>query len=165
MSSELNSKFEGIINDLQKLWKEASLNFEKSQEQVQTEISKLHEEKDQLMQKYQEAQSKIDKIENQLQSTVDQLESLSKSKAKGIDAMQLLDIYLVLMENVFESQAETSLLLMLHGDKEEYKLDELTMATGISGVKVRQAVFTLRNSGVVEYNDETQVVKLIRRFL
>jgi transcription initiation factor IIE alpha subunit len=128
-------------------------------------MNKLRQDNLELQKKYQEAQSKIDKIENQLQSTVDQLESLSKTKAKGIDAMQLLDIYLVLMENVFESQAETSLLLMLHGDKEEYTLEELTTATGISGVKVRQAIFSLRNSGVVEYNDETQIVKLVRRFL
>jgi seryl-tRNA synthetase len=165
MSDELTSKFDATITNLQGLWNEASKNFKKSQEQINSDMDKLRQENSELQKKYQEAQSKIDKIENQLQSTVEQLESLSKSKAKGIDAMQLLDIYLVLMENVFESQAETSLLLMLHGDKEEYKLEELTSATGISGVKVRQAVFSLRNAGVVEYNDETQVVKLVRRFL
>jgi DNA-binding IscR family transcriptional regulator len=69
------------------------------------------------------------------------------------------------MEQVFESGPHVRLLLMLHGDADEYKLNDLSQASGISAIQVRQAMFELRNAGVVTYNDETQVVALTQRFL
>jgi transcription initiation factor IIE alpha subunit len=90
---------------------------------------------------------------------------MSKTTSKGVDAMQLLDVYLVLMEQVFESGPHVRLLLMLHGDSEQFTLNDLTTASGISAIQVRQALFELRNANVLDFDDETQIVKLKQRFL
>ena len=165
MSGELDNKFNQSISSISDAWKELSdklLKFEKENQDALNNKDMAYKE---LEAKYKEAQSKVDHIETKLQDTVNRLESISKAKATDIDALKLLDIYLVLMEQVFESGPHVRLLLMLHGDADEYKLNDLSQASGISAIQVRQAMFELRNAGVVTYNDETQVVALTQRFL
>jgi len=162
---ELSSSFSEKISELETLWQSAKKEYASSAESISAEVSKLREENKELQSKYNEAQAKVDKIESQLANTIDQMKSMSKATDKGIDAMQLLDVYLVLMENVFESQVHTRLLIMLHGAKNTYKLHDLATAAGISGIQVRQAVFDLRNAGILEYNEETEEVSLKMRFL
>ena len=162
---KLSSDFQSKIKDLQAIWGETEKEYSAATESITDQVKKLKEENEELRGKYQEAQSKVDKIEGQLANTIEQMESMSKATDKGIDAMQLLDVYLVLMENVFESQVHTRLLIMLHGDTEHFKMSDLATAAGISGIQVRQAVFDLRNAGLVEFNEDTEEVKLITRFM
>lgn len=174
------------VEDYDKTFKQSIDNVNNSWKQLMDQITQNRKELDELRDKfsgtqaildekdksykelevkYNKAQSKVDHIESQLSDTVERLESISKAKRKDIDALQLLDIYLVLMEQVFESGPHVRLLLMLHGDADEYSLTDLSSASGISAIQVRQAMFELRNAGVVTYNDETQIVTLVRRFL
>jgi len=162
---DLNSKFKKEVNGLQNTWETAINQLKANEEDMNKELDQIRKEKAELQEKYDSAQSKIDKIEGQLANTIDQMKSMSKATDKGIDAMQLLDVYLVLMENVFESQVHTRLLIMLHGAKETYTLKELTKAAGISGIQVRQAVFDLRNAGILDFNEETEEITLKMRFL
>ncbi len=165
MSGELDDKFNQSMNTMSNVWKELSDKLSQFDKDNQEALSKKDVAYTELETKYKEAKAKVDHIESQLQDTVNRLESISKTKASDIDALQLLDIYLVLMEQVFESGPHVRLLLMLHGDADEYKLNDLSQASGISAIQVRQAMFELRNAGVVTYNDETQVVALTQRFL
>ena len=162
---DVKSKFDSIISEITNTQKFVTDRLTYALEDSDKKLGKLETERNDYKSKYEVAQSKLDKIEKQLASTVEQLESLTKTKAKGIDAMQLLDVYLVLMENVFESSAHTRLLIMLHGEKESYTISDLTTAAGISAIQVRQAIFELRNAGIVDYDDETQVVTLKMKFM
>jgi predicted nucleic acid-binding Zn-ribbon protein len=139
MSEEMDNKFKTSVESITSIWNSLFQQLKQSQ----TEVSDMKEKfadtqatldnKDaaykELEGKYNEAKSKIDHIESQLSDTVGRLESLSKAKVKDVDAMQLLDIYLVLMEQVFESGPHVRLLLMLHGDAEEFKLNDLARVT------------------------------------
>jgi seryl-tRNA synthetase len=163
--SSIENKFTKSIEEIQASWSDVQKLVENIRSDANSEYDKLKVEHDDLKGKYTEAKSKIDHIEGQLAETVERLESMSKTTSKGVSAMELLDVYLVLMEQVFESGPHVRLLLMLHGDAEQYTLSDLTTASGISAIQVRQAVFELRNANVLEFNDETQVVKLKQRFL
>ena len=117
------------------------------------------------MQKIGKSQGKLTHIEDQLKSTVAQMEEFSKGQKKDIDALQLLDIYLVLMGEVFSAASHVRLLFILHGEKEEYTMTELTKASGYPGLQVRTSIHELRNAKIVDLNEDTATVKLINRFM
>lgn len=162
---DLNTEFENTMGSLNSFWDKAKIALKEAQEEANSSYTKLKEDYDILKAKYDEAQSKIDHIDSQLSDTVGRLESMSKSTTKDVDALKLLDVYLVLMEQVFESGPHVRLLLILHGDKEEWNLTEMVQASGISALKVRQAMHELRNAGVLEFNEETEVITLTQRFM
>jgi len=161
----IEGKFKGAVSSLDGLWSEIQTYIDNSAGEAQKELTKLRADYNAMESKYNEAKNKVDHIEGQLNETVKRLEDMSKTTSKGVNAMQLLDVYLVLMEQVFESGPHVRLLLMLHGDKEEYSMSDLTTASGITGIQVRQALHELRNAGILEYDDETQIAKLKTKFL
>ena len=130
--NSIESKFNQSITDLKSSWGDVQKLVENIREDANSEFAKLKEDHEDLKDKYEEAKSKLDHIEGQLAETVGRLESMSKTTSKGVNAMELLDVYLVLMEQVFESGPHVRLLLMLHGDAETYTLSDLTTASGIS---------------------------------
>lgn len=161
----IEDKFKGAVSSLDGLWSDIQTYIDNAAGEAQAELTKLRADYKDMEGKYNEAKDKVDHIEGQLNETVKRLEDMSKTTSKGVSAMQLLDVYLVLMEQVFESGPHVRLLLMLHGDKEEYSLNDLTTASGITGIQVRQALHELRNAGILDYDDETQLAKLKQRFL
>ena len=163
--SSIDNKFTKSLDDMKSSWSEVQELVENIRSDANSEYTKLKADHEDLKGKYEEAKSKLDHIEGQLAETVGRLESMSKTTSKGVNAMQLLDVYLVLMEQVFESGPHVRLLLMLHGDAETYTLNDLKTASGISAIQVRQALFELRNANVLDFDDETQIVKLKQRFL
>lgn len=161
----IENKFNKSLDDIKSSWSDVQKLVENIQADANSEYVKLKADHEDLKTKYDEAKSKIDHIEGQLSETVGRLESMSKTTSKGVNAMELLDVYLVLMEQVFESGPHVRLLLMLHGDAETYTLSDLTTASGISAIQVRQALFELRNANILDFDDETQVATLKQRFL
>lgn len=165
ISTELDTKLKKIQDDLKSFYESASKEFSNANEVLGKKVTKLESENTELKSKYNEAQSKIDHIETQLRSTVSKLDDISHDQKKDIDALQLLDIYLVLMGEVFSAAAHVRLLFILHGEKEDYNLNDLAIASGYPGLEVRKTVHELRNSGIVTLNEDTNVVTLVQRFL
>ena len=161
----IKNKYSAAISSLNGVLDDLEAEIKSKNAELLSEVDKYKSENSELSTKYGEAKAKLDKIESQLQETVDQLSSISKGQEKDVDAMKLLDIYLVLMGDVFNSAAHVKLLFIMHGQKETYTMEELTRATGMSGIQVRQAVFELRNSNIVTYNDDTTEAKLVTRFM
>lgn len=158
-------RYKKVKEELDALWETFKKEREMSEGELQRRLEKLEREKSELESKYGEAQSKLSHIEEQFKEAVDKLETFSKDQKKDVDALKLLDIYLVLMGDVFNSSVHVRLLLILHGEKPKYTLDELAKASGSRLLEVRQAIFDLRNANLVKYNDETQEVELVTRFL
>ena len=165
INKELDSKFNAVQGDLKALWNAVGKEFSNANEILSKKVAKLESENNNLSAKYREAQSKIDHIEKQLESTVSKLDDISHDQKKDIDALQLLDIYLVLMGEVFSAASHVRLLFILHGEKDEYHLEDLVKASGYPGLQVRKTVHELRNSGIVTFNEDTNVVTLKQRFL
>ncbi len=165
MNEDLNRTFKGIQSDLDKFWSDVKKDFDNSNTDLTARIKALEAERDDLREKYNNAQSKITHIESQLESTVSKLEDFSKDQKKDIDALQLLDIYLVLMGEVFSAAAHVRILFILHGEKNKYTLDELAIASAYPKLQVRQTIFELRNSNIVEFNEDTNEVSLLQRFM
>ena len=153
--------FTHALSVLKEEWEKRENEFNQKYEDLLKEKKELEVEKHQLLEKYRETKEKLDHIENQLEKAMKEYEDLAKNVKA--DALKMLDLYLVLLEQVFSANPHMRLLLVLHGDKETYTLEELSKATGINQLEVRQAIFAMRNVNVVEYNDETHEVKLLQR--
>ncbi len=165
MKDSIEAKFGSLYTELKELQTDVLGALEEMEREHASRIKKLETENDELRRLYDDANSKLKRIEEQLNETVQKLEEYSKESKRDVDALKLLDIYLVLMGEVFNSSVHVRLLFILHGEKDVYTLDELTRASGLRGLEVKQAVFELRNANLVTYNDETQEVRLINRFI
>ncbi|RMG31203.1 MAG: hypothetical protein D6732_15090 [Methanobacteriota archaeon] len=159
------ARFRKLKEELDSLWEELNSEREVAERNLKSQIETLEKEKADLEEKYMEVQSKLTHIEEQFKEAVEKLETFSKEQKKDVDALKLLDIYLVLMGDVFNSSVHVRLLLILHGEKAKYTLEELAKASGSRLLVVRQAIFDLRNANLVKYNDDTQEVELVTRFL
>lgn len=165
MKDELDITFKGIQSNLVSFWGDVKKSIETSNAELSAKISDLEAERDELRKKYEDAQSKVTHIESQLESTVAKLEDISQDQKKDIDALQLLDIYLVLMGEVFAAASHVRVLFILHGEKELYNLDELAAASGYPKLQIRQTIFELRNANILSFNEDTNEVKLLQRFM
>jgi len=164
ISQSKNELNEVMLKLSKKIEEEFSGSMEK-QRSIEEELSKVKAEREEWKQKFEESDQKIKKIEGQLQETVTKLEEVSKDKDKKIDMLELLDIYLALVNNVFESSTHVRILLMLHGGKDSYQLDELVKSSGIGALGVKRAIHDLRNADVVSYDEETGEIILKQRFI
>jgi chromosome segregation ATPase len=163
--NNMSNEIDNILSPLKEKFNSAINDLEKQLSNHLNEMSQKIKEVDDWKAKYQEAQSKVEHIENQLSNTVKKLEEMNKEQSKEINALELLDVYLILMEQVFESAPHVRLLLMLHGEKDEYTVNELVQGSGIGGLNVKKAIHELRNANVLEFDEENEIVKLRSRFL
>ncbi|NVM38045.1 MAG: hypothetical protein HWN81_20795, partial [Candidatus Lokiarchaeota archaeon] len=75
----------------------------------------------------------------------------------------LLSIYSVLVSEIWQGQPHYRILMTLHGEKEEMTRDQIKNTTGIGGAFVLHSVQELAKVGLVEYDMDTNTVKLIKR--
>ncbi len=104
-----------------------------------------------------------------LQSDLKRMSSVAKDlgqKEFNFQQVQaVLSIYMVLLEQVWQSQPHFKVLYLLHGQRPEMSRQDLAKASGISAAMILRALFELRNANLVLYDEDTGMAKLVRRFL
>lgn len=160
-------------NDLQeqkdKLDGEKSL-LESEKLQLELNTKKLEREK-------RERDAKIGELTGNQKKLLDEYDILKKDLRKfqelAADAedqefnfeeiQNLLRIYMVLLEEIWQGKPHYKILYLLHGDKEELNKDDIKGATGIAGAMVLRAIHELAGSNLIIYNEDTGMVKLTKR--
>jgi len=167
------SKLEIATKELETDKKE--LEIEKNQ--LEQDKKKLEEEKNQLERDKEERDEKIGALNEEQMRLLAEYESLKvelSKLAKIAEESQeaefnferikaLLSIYAVLIEKIWQGQAHYRIILTLHGDKEKMTRDEIKNTTGVAGAWVIRAVNELANVDILEYDEETGLVKLKQR--
>jgi uncharacterized phage infection (PIP) family protein YhgE len=109
-------------------------------------------------------------MKNELQGIKDQLSKistmyseLSKKKDEAIDVRELLAIYVTLLEQVFAGMPHARVLWLLHGAKNTLTRDEITKTSGFQPAVILKSIFDLQNSKLVQYDTNSQNVRLIRK--
>jgi hypothetical protein len=109
-------------------------------------------------------------MKNELQGIKDQLSKistmyseLSKKKDEAIDVRELLTIYVTLLEQVFAGMPHARVLWLLHGAKNNLTRDEITKTSGFQPAVILKSIFDLQNSKLVQYDTNSQNVRLIRK--
>jgi len=104
-----------------------------------------------------------------LQADLKRMSSIAKElgeKEFNFQQVQaVLSIYMVLLEQVWQSQPHFKVLYLLHGQRSEMSRQDLAKASGISSAMILRALFELRNANLIYYDENTGMAKLVRRFL
>jgi chromosome segregation ATPase len=153
----------------------SQLELEKAN--LESETKKLEEETQKLEIEKQERDQKIGSLTEEQKRLLKEYASLKvelKKLAKVAEESQesefdferikaLLSITQLLISEIWQGQPHYRILLTLHGEKEEMSREHIKNTTGISGAMVLRAVHELVKIDVLEYDEDTSMVKLKRR--
>ncbi len=159
---ELKKEYQGSLRQAEALRTEldhvADLLLQK-----ENEIESLKSQNEDLQANLAQVESQMDHITSQLEHISKQYEDLTLERGKEIDALKMLDIYLILLEKVYSANPHTRILVVAHGEKQEWTIKELARATGIEPLAVRRALFELRNAGLFSYDENSGKARLLKR--
>jgi len=145
---EKEEEIEALTKDLEAV-KERSAKREE-------EIRKMEEENREMKKELQGIQEQLSKISSMYQE-------LSKQKEEAINVRELLTIYVTLLEEVFAGLPHARILWLLHGARNVLTREELTKTSGFQPATVLKSIYDLQSAKLVEYDMDTQNVKLIRK--
>ncbi len=152
---ELEIEKNQLERDKKKLEAE-TIQLEKDKKERDEKIGAMSEEQMRLLAEYDSLKVELSKLAKIAEESQEAEFNFERIKA-------LLTIYAVLIEKIWQGQAHYRLLLTLHGDKEKMTREELKNTTGIAGAWVIRAVNELANVDLLEYDEETGLVKLKQR--
>ena len=155
----------------------ATKGLEADKLKLEKDKSYLEEETKKLAREKQERDQKIGELTGEQLRLLDEYKNLKIELKKFAKIAQdqeesefnferikaLLSITMLLIEEIWQGQPHYRILMTLHGDKEEMSREEIKNTTGISGAMVLRAVHELSNIKILEYNEDTSMVKLKRR--
>ncbi len=153
--TKLESEKQQLELDKKKLELETKKLEEEKQERDQ-KIGALTDEQVKLLDEYQKV-----KVELQKFMTVAAEAEHAEFNFERIRA--LLSIYTVLVTEIWQGQPHYRILMVLHGQKLTMSREEIKNTTGISGAFVLRAIQELAKVGLVEYDMDTNIVKLKKR--
>ncbi|MFX1365770.1 MAG: hypothetical protein ACFFCE_03025 [Promethearchaeota archaeon] len=159
------------------LLEEAKNKLETEKQLLETEKIKLEEETKKLEKEKKERDQKIGSLTEEQVKLLDEYQKVKVELEKFMKAAEeaehaefnfekvraLLSIYTVLVSEIWQGQPHYRILKILHGDKESMSRDEIKNTTGISGAFVLRAVQELAKVELVDYDMDTQMVKLKKR--
>ncbi|MEJ2251205.1 MAG: hypothetical protein P8Y70_13260 [Candidatus Lokiarchaeota archaeon] len=135
---------------------EATKQLEKEKAERDQKIGDLTSEQMKLLDEYEKLKEELKKLSKIVEDQEESEFSFERMKA-------LLSISMVLLEEIWQGQPHFRILLTLHGEKEEMTREQIKNTTGISGAMVLRAVHELDKIDLVEYNEDTGMVKLKKR--
>ena len=156
---------------------QATKMLEREKLKLEVETKKLEDETRRLAQEKEERDQKIGQLTGEQLKLLEEYKNLKIELKKFAKIAQdqeeaefnferikaLLSITMLLIEEIWQGQPHYRILLILHGDTEEMSREQIKNTTGISGAMVLRAVHELANIGVLEYNEDTSMVKLKKR--
>jgi len=173
---ELSKAKEQLENEKILLQKEKN-SLESEKQRLEIDKNKLEEETKKLELEKQERDQKIGSLTEEQMKLLDEYQKVKVELSKFMKVAEeaeeaennfervraLLSIYTVLVSEIWAGQTHYRILLTLHGDKEVMTRDELKTTLGIGGAFVLHSVQELAKVGLVEYDMDTQTVKLKER--
>jgi len=153
--SSLESEKKLLELDKMKL-EESTEKLEKEKKERDQKIGDLTGEQMKLLDEYK-------KVKVELQKFMTTEEEAENAEFNFERVRALLSIYSVLVSEIWQGQPHYRILKMLHGDKETMSRDEIKNTTGIGGAFVLRSIQELAKVELVDYDMDTQMVKLKKR--
>ncbi len=153
--SSLEAEKKQLELDKMKL-EEATEKLEKEKQERDQKIGDLTGEQMKLLEEYK-------KVKVELKKFMKATEEAEHSEFNFERVRALLSIYSILVSEIWQGQPHYRILMALHGDKEEWTRNEIKNTTGIGGAFVLRSVQELAKVDLVDYDMDTQVVKLKKR--
>jgi len=166
--SSMKGLFDGLINIInntknnfialghqKKILEEQKIELEEKAKEQEQEISGLTNDQMILLSEYESVKEELEKIT---------LMASGENEFRIEDMRATLSIYRILLEEIYSSQPHFKVLFLLHGATDEMSIDQLKGASGIGGVAILRAVHELNRAELINFDEDTHVVKLVKRF-
>ena len=132
---------------------EETKQLEREKQERDQKIGALNEEQLKLLEEYQHVKVELKKFMTAAEQAENAEFNFERVRA-------LLSIYSVLVSEIWQGHPHYTILKILHGEKEALSREEIKNTTGISGAFVLRAVQELAKVELVDYDMDTQMVKL-----
>ncbi|MCP4760136.1 MAG: hypothetical protein GY870_00045, partial [archaeon] len=165
-STQLRVEKEELMSEKEELRKEKE-EKEKEIDVLATEKESKDEEIGEITVKQQELLKEYETLKEDLKkfqaAAALNVEGMEETEYNFAEIQNLLRIYMVLMEEIWQGQPHYKILSLLHGDKEEMDRRSIKNATGIEGAMVLKAIHDMTNHNIITFDEDTDKAKLIRR--
>lgn len=158
----LKSNFESSQREIISL-KEQIANLESTLKETREKLVAKDEEFLRVLNEKRKLEEELNYIKEQLSRLSKMYREITKEKEEIEDARHLLSIYITLLEEVFDGQPHAKVLYLLHGAKNVMKRKEITEAAGFQPAVILKSIHDLAKANLVEYNLESEEVRLVRR--
>jgi DNA repair exonuclease SbcCD ATPase subunit len=162
LSSTIKSKDEEI-NALNTKLEEELKSKDEEINALNTKLEEELKEKDMAAKKEIEAKKEYESIQEQLKKISSMYQEAVAKQDEAIDVRELLSIYIILLEEVFQGRPHAKILFLLHGDKDELSRQEINKASGFQPAAVLKSIHDLANANLVKHNEEQDTVGLVRK--
>ena len=102
-------------------------------------------------------------VQEQFKKISAMYQDLSTKRDEAIDVRELLSIYIVLLEEVFQGKPHARILFMLHGDKTQLTRGEIAKAGGFQPAIVLKSIHELAAADLLKYDMDNDIVELVRK--
>ena len=154
-----NEKIQTAFNDIQSYIE----SLEKKIADQETKLATVETTTSEIEQERTAAVEKLKQMEKEMSELSSVYEELKGQKDVEINLQEVMKLYVILTEQVLDGSSHIKLLTLLHGKKKNMTKSDLSMASGIQGAATLRAIFELRNNGLVTYDEENEIVTLVRR--
>ena len=173
---ELSQEKEKLENEKKQLESEKS-SLEAEKKLLELDKRKLEESTEKLEKEKKERDQKIGDLTGEQMKLLDEYKKVKIELQKFMTSAEeaehaefnfervraLLSIYSVLVSEIWQGQPHYRILMVLHGQKLTMSREEIKNTTGIAGAFVLRAIQELAKVGLVEYDMDTNIVKLKKR--
>ncbi len=125
-------------------------------EELQNEKQKAESEDAKMKEEYLAVQDQLKKLSGMYQE-------LSAKQDDAVNIREILSVYIVLLEEVFQGKPHVRILFMLHGDKPQLSRQEIVKAGGFQPAAVLHSIHDLAGANLVKYDMDNDTVELVRK--
>ncbi|MEM1657519.1 MAG: hypothetical protein QXK94_00575 [Candidatus Jordarchaeales archaeon] len=161
-TEKLKSTLESSQREIVSL-KEQIMSLERSLKETKEKLAAKDEELSSVLNEKRKLEEELNYIKEQLSRLSKMYREITKEKEEIEDVRHLLSIYITLLEEVFGGQPHAKVLYLLHGDKNIMKRKEITEAAGFQPAIILKSIYDLAKANLVEYDLESEEVRLVRR--
>jgi hypothetical protein len=113
----------------------------------------------------QKKNNQLEKYREQLAKVSALYTDLSAERNFQDNSLAIFNIYVTLVEKLYNGQAHGRILFLLHSPKETWTKNEISKATGLNNIAVLRAIHELARTRIVEFDENNENVRLIQKFL
>ena len=125
-------------------------------EELQSQKQKAEAEDAKMRDEYLAVQEQLKKLSGMYQE-------LSAKQDDAVNIREILSVYIVLLEEVFQGKPHVRILFMLHGDKPQLSRQEIVKAGGFQPAAVLHSIHDLAGANLVKYDMDNDTVELVRK--
>lgn len=154
------------VNDLKKANDQLSKEISDKNQQIaelQSEIDRLNQDMQQKEMELAQLRTEHAMQEQEAELLRKQFEEMSELYQEGMDAKELLTIYITLLEKVFGAKPHAKILYALHGESDTISREALNKSLGFEPAVVLRAIHELQAAELVEFNEHQNLVTLKKR--